>query len=188
MKNKMIIYAAIFCLIAGIIAGAVYMAYSGSGEELYNYLTNFFDGFSADGKRFEIFKNSMSDNLKLYIIITACAFFKAGAAGALACCAYKGFASGFTTAAFVKYYGIRGLLVPLSSLFSGIIYMPVLIIFCTYSAAFSLARGKKGKNALGKFLFFSLICLTIFCIVSFFDGYVTTTFIKLLKPFVCKIQ
>lgn len=186
MRNikRLILYASVICLFLGIVAGAVYMANSGGDSELYEYLSRYFESFSAEGRRFEIFKNSLSDNIKFILVITFCAFFRLGVAGTLGCCVFKGFTSGFTTAAFVKYYGIRGLLVPLSSLLSTVIYLPVFVIFCTYSASFSLSRDK--KNMLGKFLLFVLMCFTVFSVISFFDGYVTTTFIKLLKPFVCK--
>ena len=186
--KKIFFFAATACLFAGIIAGAAYMAASAGENELYEYLSRCFDSFSADNNRFLIFKNSFADNIRLVIIITACSFFRLGAAGSLGCCLFKGFTSGFTTAAFVKYYGIRGLLVPISSIFSTIVFLPSLIIFCACSADFSLAGGKKDKSRLGRFLILAAICTLIFCIASFFDGYVTSTFIKLMRPFICKIS
>lgn len=189
MKNgtKKTLYAAVGMMAAGVTAGAFYMAYSGGGDELYGYLNTFFESFAEDKKYFEIFKNSMIGNIKLCLFIIVCAFFRPGAVCTLACCLFKGFASGFTTAAFVKFYGIEGLLVPLSSLFASLLYIPALLFFCAYSAVFSVSGGKRDKNAVGRFLLFSVVCFTVFCIASFFDGYVTTSFIKLLKPFICKI-
>ncbi len=161
------------------------MANSNSDDEIYAYLSRFFENFSADENRFVIFKNSIWDNLKLLIFVAFCGFFKFGLVGILTASVTKGFISGFTTATFVRYYAARGLLVPLASALSSIIFIPTFIIFCTVSAKFSSER--KTKKSIGLFFCVCLICLTIFCVVSFFDGYVTTTFIKLLKPFIVKM-
>lgn len=187
-NKKFMIFAASICLFAGIAAGAAYMAASAGENELYEYLTRCFDGFSANNNRFEIFKNSLSDNLKLIVAITACSFFRLGAVGSLGCCLFKGFTCGFTTAAFVKYYGVRGLLVPISSVFATAVFIPPLIIFCACSADFSLTCGKKDRGRLASFLTLAAICAIFFCVASFFDGYVTSTLIKLLRPFITALQ
>lgn len=183
-RKKLPIYLFVFFL--GIIAGAVYMSFSDGENEMLDYLSRCFESFSDTNNKFKIFKNSLFDNIKLLIVIFACSFFKFGWVGTYLCCLFKGFSNGFTTAAFVKYYGIRGLLVPVSSIFSTIVFLPAFIALCLYSAAFF--NYKKDKSMLGKFLFFQLLCLAVFCAVSFFDGYVTTTFIKILKPFICQIS
>lgn len=185
--EKAMIGITVIIMFAGALTGALYMAYSNADNELYTYLSQFFESFSADANRFTIFKNSLGDNLKIVLLLALCGFFKFGVVGSLGCCAVKGFINGFTTAAFVRYYGIKGLLVPLSSLLSTVMFIPVFILFCAFSACFSLKKDKRNKNSIGFFLIFSLLCLTVFCLVSVFDGYVTTTFMKLAKPFIIKI-
>lgn len=185
-KIMLILTAVIFIL--GALAGVFYMAFSNTNDDLYLYLSGFFENFSESANRFGIFKNSLADSFRISIILIICGFFKLGIIGSMGCCASKGFISGFTTAAFVRYYGARGLLVPLSSLLSTLIFIPVFLFFCTYSSCFSLKKPKRDKNSFGFFLIFALICITIFCIVSFMDGYVTTTFMKLFKPFIVKMQ
>jgi len=184
-KEKMILVIAVAVLFLGVLTGALYMAHSETDSSLYEYLNNFFETFCADENRFSIFKNALADNLKIVIIITLCGFFKFGTAGVLAVLGIKGFVSGFTTAAFVRYYAMKGLLVPLASLVSSILFIPALVLFSTYAVVFSLK--KKNKNDIGIFLLCALLCFTIFCVVSFFDGYVTTIFMKLFRTFIVKM-
>lgn len=182
--EKVMLFIISGLLIAGAFAGALYMAYSEADNDLYVYLSSFFDNMSDNSNRFGIFKNSLADSFRIFLLVTVCSFFRAGAAGTLACCAVKGFAGGFTTAAFVRYYGARGLFVPLSSLLSTLIFIPVFVLFCTYSSCFALKKNERDKNTVRTFLVFALIVLIVFCLVSFMDGYVTTAFMKLLKPFI----
>jgi len=183
-KLLIIVLTAFIC---GIIAGALHMAFSAENTELYSYLNNFLNSISNTTDKFAIFKRSLSDNLKLLLIITLCGFFKFGFAGSFFCCSAKGFAIGFTTSAFLRYYGIRGLLIPLSSLLSTIIFLPIFIIFCAYSSYFSLKCKKTEKKFTAFFLIFSLICFSIFCVTSFSDAYLTTTFMKILSPYLGEI-
>ena len=188
MKNtkKIMLISSTAALFLGALAGMLYMAFSGTDDGLYSYLSQFLTGFPAAENRCSVFKHSLADTFKIAAVLTACGFFKFGIIGTLACCAIKGFVSGFTTAAFVRYYSLRGLLVPLSSLMSTILFIPVFILFSACSASFSLKKNE--KNSVGSYLLLSLIFLTIFCVISFMDGYVTTTFMKLLKPFIVNNQ
>lgn len=186
--KKIFMFATISCIFIGIISGSVCMSVSSCENEMYEYLMRCFDSFSNSGNRFDIFKNSLSGNLKLFSVITVCAFFKFGIAGSLFCCFFKGFTSGFTTAAFVKYYGINGLIVPLSSSLSALFILPVTVFFSAYSANFALKKHSKDKDELGKFLLLSLICFFIFFAASLADGYVTPVFIKLLRSFLRPTQ
>ena len=174
-------------LFSGAFAGALYMALSSADGELYSYLMRFFQSLSEGIDKFSIFKNSLRDNLGVFLFVLICGMFRFGIVGSAAACAAKGFAGGFTAAAFVRYYGAKGMLVSLASFPASLIYMPTFIAFCTFSACFSVTPHKKEKSNLGAYLLFSLICFTIFCVASFFDGYVTTTFVKLLRPFIVKI-
>lgn len=173
--------------ICGIIIGAFHMAFSAENTELYSYLNNFLNSITNTTDKFAIFKSSFSDNLKLLLIITLCGFFKFGFLGNIFCCSAKGFTIGFTTSSFLRYYGIRGLLIPLSSFLSTIIFLPVFIIFCAYSSYFSLKCKKNEKKITAFFLIFSLICFSIFCVVSFSDAYLTTTFMKIFSPYLGEI-
>lgn len=167
-------------MIIGVIIGAVYMALSDADDGIYSYLTGFLEGF--DKNCFEIFKNSLTDNLKLLFFTAMCGFFKAGVAGVFCGVGIKGFITGFTVSSFIRYYGMRGIMIPLSTVLPNLIFIPALLIFAAYSASFSLQR--KNKENMGRFLIICLVFMIVFCIVSFLDGYLTTIFVKLVKSFV----
>ena len=182
-----LIFIMLGAFITGIISGALYMALSPDDNSLYSYLNSFLESMSGGVDKFAVFKNSLSDNLKILLVVTICGFFKFGVLGNISCCTFKGFVTGFTTSAFLRYYGSKGLLVPLSSTFSTIIFLPIFIIFCAYSSYFSLNCKKREKKFTAFFLLFSIICFSIFCVVSFFDGYLTTTFMRLISPILGQI-
>ena len=174
----------LFC--AGIVTGACNLVQTGGETEsaLHDYLNGFFQGFAADQSRFSVFVSSLSQNLELFGLLFLCSFFRLGipliGAGVFA----KGFICGFTTAAFARYYGFRGLLIPAASIFSNLLFLPSMLAFSVCGIWLAAKKQKRDKNVLRSFFLLSAICLTIFCVKSFFDGYVTTTFIKLLIPFV----
>lgn len=186
-KEKIILFLQVFMLFAGAFVGALYMALSSADSELYSYLMRFFQSLSEGIDKFSIFKNSLRDNLGIFIFILVCGMFRFGIIGSAAVCAAKGFVGGFTASAFVRYYGAKGMLVSLASFPASLIYLPTFIAFCSFSSCFSLLHDKKEKSKMGTYFLFSLICLTIFCVVSFFDGYVTTAFVKLLRPFIVNL-
>lgn len=183
-KFAFLAVAMIFC--TGIVVGACYSAKTGGETDsaLHEYLNGFFQGFAADQNRLSVFQNSLLRNLKLFFLLFASAFFRGGILLIGAGVFSKGFVSGFTTAAFAKYYGIRGLLIPAASMVSNLLFFPALLGFSVCGIWLAAKKQKKDKNVLRSFFLLSAICLTIFCVKSFFDGYVTTTFMKLLIPFV----
>lgn len=183
----MILAFQIGILFLGVIAGTFYMALSKADGELYAYLMRFFEGLSNEIDKFAIFKNSLFDNIGMCVLIMIFGFFKPGIVGTMLVCAARGFAGGFTAAAFVRYYGMKGLFVSLASFPTSLIYFPTLVAFCAFSSCFSVNNRRKEKDKIAFYVLFSLIFFAVFCVASFFDGYVTTTFMKLLKPFVVKV-
>ena len=177
------------CFAIGISIGAVYaVRTSGTTDKgLSEYLTGFFQNLQTEGNRFSVFCNAFFNHAKLFGFLFVCAFFRLGSIGIGAGMGVKGFSLGFTTAACVKYYGTRGLLVSASSLFANLILFPAMLFFAAYTVCFSRKKQKKDKNLLGSFFLVALICFTIFCVSAFFEGYVTTTFIKLFVPFFVRI-
>lgn len=177
------------CFAIGISIGAVYaVRTSGAPDQgLSEYLTAFFQNLQTEGNRFSVFRNAFFNHARLFAFLFVCAFFRLGSIGIGAGMGIKGFSLGFTTAACVKYYGTRGLLVSASSLCANLILFSAMLFFAAYAVCFSRKKQKKDKNLLGSFLLIALICFTIFCVSAFFEGYVTTTFIKLFVPFFVRI-
>ncbi len=168
-------------LIAGVSVGALYSARAGADTDqiLNGYLNGFFQALPEQNNKSQIFKNALLDNLRLFLFIFFSGFFRFGPVLAVGGVAAKGFVSGFTTAALVKYYGARGLFVNLCSLPATFLFLPVLIFYSIFAASFSGEREKREGHKWPGYLVISFLCLTIFCICAFADGYLTTIFMKL---------
>lgn len=164
----------------GAVAGVIYaggMA-SDASEELRVYLTEYFEN-GARGKR-EIFLTSLFDNLKVFAVIFMAGFFRAGLAVSLGMCLAEGFVSGFTGAVLIRLLGLKGFLMGASSILSVIVFVTALVIYGAYSVNFGVSGRKSEYGAKKEYFIFSIIALTIFCIASFFDGYITTTFMDFI--------
>lgn len=183
-KEKTIAIFVVLAIFLGTIIGAFLAATSGLDEVTKNFLGEIFAGFEG-GDKYLVFLNSFYDNIRVFLIVFLLSFFKFGSIGIVATGLIKGFVSGFTTAVFVKYYSLKGLVVPLASFFSNAIFIPAFVLFLICSAKFTFL--KKTKNNVFRFISLSVISFAIFCVSSFLDGYLGTTFMNLLKGFVVKM-
>lgn len=164
----------------GIIIGSCYaVGISGeTAEEIHSYLSSFFENNTRSAT--EIFLASFLNNLKLFSVIFIAGFFKFGMPATLGMGCMEGFTSGFTTAALIKLMGWKGFFIGLSSVFSVLIFVLNMIFYGAYSIFFSISEGKRDKFSKKNYMIISLISLTIFCVASLFDGYITTIFMKLV--------
>ena len=171
----------ILVLIAGISVGALYSARAGTDTDqvLNGYLNGFFQTLPEQNNKFQIFKNALWDNLKLFVLFFLGGCFRLGPVLVVGGVAAKGFVSGFTTAALVKYYGARGLFVNLCSLPATLLFLPAMIFLGIFAASFAGEREKQEDHKWPGYFVVSFLCLTIFCICAFADGYLTTIFMKL---------
>lgn len=170
-------------LFLGVLAGSVYLSKSASGADngIQTYLVNFIDGIKNGVDKYSVFKSSLKSNIFVTVIIFICAFFKAGIIPVSLIMLKEGFISGFTSSAFIKYYGIKGVGAMLCIMPSMLIYLPILVIFSSVSCAIALKNGSRDKNILISFIFFSIAVFSVFCGSSLCEGYVTTIFMKLLS-------
>ena len=160
----------------GIFVGSFYAA-GLKGEafsEVVDYLKAYFKG--GGRPKWEVFVNSLYLNLRLFIVIFVAGFYKFTIPLTVASIGFEGFVSGFTTASFIKAFGVKGLLLGLSGVVSMVIFVVNLIIFSAWSMNFLVNNGKFDRFFKKNYLILSGICLTIFCIASLSDGYITTTF------------
>lgn len=164
----------------GIIIGSCYAAgiKEDAADEIYNYLCNFFENNTRTGT--DIFLASLFDNLKLFLVIFIAGFFKLGIPLTLSVGCMEGFTSGFTSAALIKLMGWKGFFISLGSLLSVLIFVSDMVFYGAYSMNFAISDGKKDKTSKKNYIIISLISLTIFCIASFFDGYITTIFMNFI--------
>lgn len=165
---------------AGVLIGSVYAVgmKKEASDEVYKYLCEFFDGGMRSSA--DIFVSSLADNIKIFFIIFAAGFFRLGTVFTMSAGCMEGFVSGFTTASLIKLMGLKGFLINLSSGLSAIVFMLNLIFFGACSMRFAVRGGKRERGMKKKYLFLSAAALTIFCIASVFDGYITTIFMKMI--------
>ncbi len=160
--------------------GSIFCATLGAAKciEAKEYLVSFF-GSVNELNRKSVAIGTLKDIALSFIFILMSAFFKAGIIFNYAVIIRRGFVMGFTLSAFFKILGMKGLLVNLIILPEMLILVPSLLFFSSTSTKISILPTESKKKFLGFFIIFSVIFGTIFCGYAFFNGYLTTTFMKL---------
>jgi len=177
------IFTMLIFFIIGIVSGTLYCTSLASDYDssVSSYLSSYFEQIRNNCEYISIFKNSLFDYFKIFIIIFVSAFFRPGVILTTASVILKGFIIGFTSASFIKYFNIAGLLASLSSLPSTLIYLPSLLMLASASVVFAINRHRQEKSKLKGYIVLSICCLTIFCVASLFDTFITTTFMKIIS-------
>lgn len=178
-NNDILCIAAFFALVAGVICGSIYLTrtVASSGEGIQKYLESFVTS-GTEPDRFAVFKKAFRENLISLAIVFAAGFFKFGCIFTAAAIVRRGFIMGFTTASFIKYYGAKGLLAMAATMPSILIMLPAFLIFAAVSAGFSLSDNK--RRLLGFYIFFTIFILAVFAAAALSEGYLTTSFMKLI--------
>lgn len=183
LKNKgikffLIIMMSVFAL--GVILGSIYAAdiSAETESEIYEYLSAFLAN-DIRGKG-EIAFTSFLNNLKVFAFIFAAGFFRFGMPITLGVSCMEGFVSGFTAATLIKLMGFKGFLISMSSMASVLIFVINLIFYGAVSMSYGLSEEKFEKNTKKNYMLISFFAVTIFCIASFFDGYISTTFMNVV--------
>lgn len=186
VNDKKYIYQKSFVMliifIAGIVAGAVYCTLLSTqyDDSLYSYLSDFFSRIKNELPYIQTLKSSLFKNFRLFFIIFILSHLRIGAFGIMSTVGIKGFVSGFASGVFIKYYGIKGILLCLSPIFSNILFIPAFLVFASASAIMASDRKNSDKSQKKKYLLLAICCLTIFCASSVLDSFLTTTFMKFL--------
>lgn len=180
-NNDFFCIAAFFALVAGVIAGSVYLTKIAvsSGEGIRAYL----EGFTATGAeadKFMVFKRAARESFITLAVVFAAGFFKFGIVFTAAAVVRRGFIIGFTTASFVKYYGAKGFLAMAATMPSVLVAVPAFLIFAAVSAGVSMTENK--KSMLGFYILFSFLILAVFLVSALSEGYITTSFMGLIFP------
>ena len=184
--TKKWVYIMFVLFLGGIILGTCYsIGLRDDGDSsVVNYLNSYFHDLNSGTNNFNVLKNSLASYFKLFIVISASAFFRAGLLFISSSVILRGFILGFTTASFMKYYGIRGLLVASASVPSTVVFVPCLIIFSSVAMVFCINRHNRESKDIKNFILLSICYLTIFCAVSILDAFITTTFMKLFSSII----
>lgn len=183
-KNRRCFVIAALLLVAGAAAGSVYLAKNSEvmSEGIKTYLSGFFSTLGEGTANAAVFKNSLVSNLLCAGIIFLMGFFRFGCIVTGAILVREGFVAGFTAASFFKFYGAKGMLIMLSTMPAALITIPMLLFFSVISIRFSLNRERKKKNLVFFYVFFLILTISIFCVASLCEGYMTTTFMKWIYP------
>ena len=171
----------IFLLVVGVTVGSVYLAKNSGdmAEEIKNYIGSFCTAVSENKNSMTVFKNSLQANLISVGIVFLMGFLRFGFIVTGAIIVRKGFIIGFTTASFIKFYGVKGMLVMLSTMPTILI---TLLLFSAVSIKYSLNSERKSKKIIFSYIFFMIIIISIFCVASLSEGYLTTTFMSWVSP------
>ena len=170
-----------FVMVVGIVTGSIFYIKTGDGRTAVNeHLADIFSVYSGNTDRFEAAKNFFIGSALQCLVIFISAYFKFGVVFTFGTILRKGFTTGFTSAAAVGAYSLKGTLLMAASgaeLITGTI---ILVIFAAISAAYSIEKEKSSKKFL---IFFLIFSLSIFCVISLFHGYLSTTFMKWIYPY-----
>lgn len=192
INNKKYIYQKslimLLIFITGIILGAVYctLLSSQTDDSLNSYLSDFFTRIKDELPYIKTLKGSLFKNIRVFFMIYICSYFRFGMPVIISVVGIKGFVSGFASGVFIKYYGIKGMLLSLSSLFSNLLFIPAFLVLSAASGIMASDRKTADKTKKRKFVSLAICCLTIFCASSVLDSYITTTFMKLISSLFTK--
>ena len=179
------IYILFFIFVLGVILGAFYLSLMPDDKtySIKRYLISYFDEISADINYKDIFKTSLYNNFKIFLILFICAFSKPTSVISCLVIVFKGFFFGFTTASLIRFYSTDGLFLSFSFIPSAFITITSMVFYAAFSIISSNNGIKKDRKKLSSFLILSFCYLTIFCVAAFGDTFITTTFMKIVYSF-----
>ena len=184
-RAKALVYAVLFFMLAlGVTAGCacIIKGWDSVGAGVTEYLKSVFSQDAVHESGAEIFKSSFISNLIILAVIFFAGFFRYGFLVTGAVILRKGFVTGFTTASFLRAYGVKGIIAMLSASPSMLITVPAIMTFSAVSVIFSRNENKFKKIFIFSYIFFGIFMAAIFCAASFSDGFLTTIFMNWIIP------
>lgn len=163
----------------GAVAGAVYYALRfNSSASVQNHLTMYFDSIGGGMDFNGIVKSSIKDYAIICGAVAVMSFTKLGPACGGFLLLRMGFVNAFTVASFVDFYGLHGVILAAELIPKIIIVIPVMCFYAAVSTVFSQKRSELTKKEKIFYIIFSSFVYAIFCMSSFVEGGITTTFMK----------
>ena len=167
-------------MVAGIVTGSVFYMKTGEGREIINgHLSDIFRLTAQTSNKLGAAKNYMFEAAVSCLVIFISAYFRLGALTAIGVVLRKGFITGFTAAAAAGTYGIRGMVLMAATGVDLVISAIILVLFAAVSVTYSTQKEKNSKKFL---IFFAIFAISIFCVISFSRGFLSTTFMNLIYP------
>ena len=148
-------------------------------DTLTDYMQGFFD--SVPKVNMGLALNSLKKYCLIWLGVFISGFFLPGFLLNAYIVAERGYVIGYTIGGFFKVYGAKGILACCSLLPELLFYIPVFVLFSSISLKMSFSRKDDKKIFFKKYIVISLIYLSVFCVVSFFQTFMTTTFMTLIS-------
>ena len=148
-------------------------------ETLTNYMQGFFDSVPKVSAGLAL--SSMKKYVLLWTIVFVSGFIMPGFILNAYTVAERGYVIGYTIGGFVRVYGAKGIFACCSLLPELLFYIPVFILFSSISLKMSFFKKDNKKIFLRKYVLTSFIFLSVFCVISFLQTFLTTTFMSLIS-------
>ncbi len=145
-------------------------------ETLFGYLSNFFADVPTFGSG--VFYGTLKKQLIVWGIITVSGWLLPGFLLNIAAVCERSFVIGYTSAGICRVYGIKGVAVCAGLFPEMLLYIPLLAVFSSISLKMSFLSHENKKVFLGKYILMSIFFLSVFCGISLFQSFLTTTFMQ----------
>lgn len=143
---------------------------------LTGYLENFFKDVPGADKG--IIYSSLKKQIAVWFFVAVSGWVLPGFLLNVATVCERGFVIGYTTAGFFRVYGLSGIKACAALLPEMLFYIPILTFFSSISLKMSFLSHENKKKFLGKYVLICLFFLSVFCAVSVFQSFFTTTFMR----------
>lgn len=165
----------------GAAAGALYYVNKcATGDYIKDYLDSFAVSIKGGVNGGSVALRSVKKTLVIVGIFAICSFFRAGIIPIAAIAARQGFVCGFANAVFIGTYGGKGVLISAARLPELTLLFAAMLISGAAACAAAFLKPEKNKKLLKNFLFFFIFSVSTFCASSLVEGFLTTTFMKLI--------
>ena|GEM_PF-3792272 len=150
------------------------------GDDIINYLDSFIASLHNGMDNGSIVWRSVKNSMLIVGIFSICTFFRLGVIPITITVIRQGFVCGFANAVFIGTYGYRGLMLTAARLPENILYFSALLIGGAAASAAAVLKPEKDKKFFKKLLIFLIFCGSTFCASAAAQGFLTTTFMKML--------
>ena len=148
-------------------------------KELEGYFDNFF-GQVGTGD-LNLFLSSFKKYFVVWLLVFSSGLVVPGFLINIFTLCRRGYIIGYTSGCFCRIYGLKGVLACMGLVPEMLIFIPVLAVFSSISLKMSFFAHENKKLFFRKYFLISLIFLSVFCAVSGFQTFLTTTFMSLIS-------
>ena len=168
-------------ILAGVVFGSVGAGRIESADttELTAYFNNFFG--QVPSGNMELFFSSLKKYFVVWVLIFSSGFIIPGSVINIFSVWRRGYIIGYTSGCFCRVYGVKGIIACVGLLPEMLVFIPVLAFFSSISLKMSFFAYENKKLFLKKYLFFSFIFLSVFCVVSCLQTFLTTIFMSIIS-------